>query len=485
MNKKLLAAVLAAATAVTMLTGCGSSSGEYLKDIKASDYVELCDYKSIPVEEAKTEVTDDYLNMYIQYTLSSKASYEEVTDHDTVKSGDVVNIDYEGKIDGKDFDGGSSTGYDLTIGSNSFITGFEDGLIGQKTGSTATLNLKFPDDYSNSDVAGKAVVFTVKINKIEKLVTPELTDDWVKNQNIDGVTTADEYKAYMKQQLEDQAQSTYDSDVQSKISQYLEDNCTFKKDPPTAMVDRFVTEITAYYTQYAQQYGMDLETFMNYVNPSDSSSDASASDASASDESASDASASDTSAASAATSEAAVTETSSAAASSDAATAATSGTETVADALSAASSTAGSENAASAATSGSKAYEKTIREQAVRTAKRYIIMQAIADIEKLNVSNRDYKSEMANEAADLGYSSVEEFKKNEDAQEYRESLMSKAVMDFLVKNAKITAPAADSTDSSTGASDASSTAASADAAATSDSASAVTSDSAAAAASSK
>lgn len=477
MKKRILAGTIAAITAVGMLTGCGSSSGKYLKDIKASDYVDLCDYNGIAVQEAAPSVTDDYVNMYIQYSLSSSSTYEEVTDHDTVKNGDVVNIDYDGKIDGKEFDGGSSTGYDLTIGSGSFIDGFEDGLIGKKVGEKVSLNLKFPDDYSNADVAGKAVVFDVTINKIEKLTTPELTDEWVASQNIDGVTTVDAYKTYMKKKLEEQAQQTYDSDVQTQINQYLEKNCTFKKDPPTAMVDRFVTEITTYYTQYAQQYGMDLETFMNYINPADNSSEAASGDASASDSASSaasgDAAAATSEAAAAATSETAVA----AASTADSAAAAATSTETVAAAISAASGSAASgEESSAAATSGSKDYEKTIREQAVRTVKRYIILQAIADKEKLNISNRDYKTQLSSEAADEGYSSVAEFKKNQDAQEFRETLMAQAVMKYLQKQAKITEPdTSDAAASGASAADASTAASGADTSVSSTSAAAASS----------
>ena len=402
MNKKILVSGLAAVFALSMV-GCGSTDKDaYLSGIKAEDYVDLCEYNGIPVEEAQPSVTDDYVEMYINYNLSSSASYKEITDRDTVKDGDVVNIDYDGTIDGAEFDGGSSTGYNLTIGSGSFIDGFEDGLIGKKVGATVSLNLTFPDDYSNTDVAGKDVVFKVTINSIEELVTPELTDDWVAEQNIDGVTTADEYREYTKKQLLTQAQSTYDSDVQSAITTYLQDNCTFRKDPPQAMVDRFSDYVLDYYTQYANQYGMDLESFMQYVSPTEET---------------------------------------------DAAAAASSGEESA------------------AAASSEPAYMKTINEQAAKMAKNYIIMQAIADKENLGVSKRDFNKKLSSEAASEGYSSVADYKKSEDEEAYYESLMIDNVMKFLTDNAVITEPAADDSSTGSSATDSSSAATSEDAAA--------------------
>ena len=103
-----------------------------------------------------------------------------------VESGDIVNIDYVGKVDGQEFNGGSATGYHLTIGSGTFIDGFEDGLIGKNVGETVDLNLKFPDNYTNNtDLAGKDVVFTVTVNSISRV--PELTDE-VADSVVEGMT---------------------------------------------------------------------------------------------------------------------------------------------------------------------------------------------------------------------------------------------------------------------------------------------------------
>ena len=113
-----------------------------------------------------------------------------------VETGDTVNIDYTGYIDGEVFDGGSATGAPLTIGSKRFIEGFEDGLIGAEIGESVTLNLNFPDPYDpNPDLSGVPVVFEVKVNSIGKQIVPELTEDFVKSLNIEGVGTEKELKS--------------------------------------------------------------------------------------------------------------------------------------------------------------------------------------------------------------------------------------------------------------------------------------------------
>lgn len=355
MRKQFISLALTAVMTVA-LSACGSKDPAYLSGITAEDYVDVADYSSIPVEEAAPSVSDDYLDMYIQYQLSMNATNEEVTDRDTVQDGDIVNIDYTGTKDGKEFDGGSAAGYDLTIGSGSFIDGFEDGLIGHKVGETVKLNLKFPDDYSNTELAGAAVVFTVKINKIEQRVTPELTDEFAASQNITGVSTVEDYRNYCRETLMKQAQSSYDSDVQSQIIKYMVDNSTFKQDPPTEMVERMNTSFTDTFTAYAGQYGMKLSDFM------------------------------------------------------------------------------------AAQGSDSDNYEQDIRDMATDTAKEYLIMQVIADREDLNVSKRDLNTALSTEAAQNGYSSVSDFKKDQDLEAYREYLMVQNVLKFLQKKADVTEP---------------------------------------------
>jgi len=504
--KKRFAALLLAAAAVVSLAGCGQTKSlAYLKNIKAFDYVELSDdYSHVTVEvPAETEVTDEMVENTINYKLSSSAAYQEVTDHDTVKKGDTVNIDYTGTKDGKEFSGGSAKDYDLTIGSGSFIDGFEDGLIGHKKGENVTLNLTFPKDYSNTDLAGQDVVFKVTINKIEKLVTPELTDEWVAEQNIDGVSTVDEFRDYTKKQMQSYYDDSHKSDIQEAIVKKLLKSCTFVKDPPAEMVQRYYDNmVQSYSQQLSQSYGIDLDTYTKLMGLDDESSSGSTEDAaaagteqaaagttSAASEASSaasgktDAEASDTAvteaaaqSSSAVTSEEVSSSQSTAASiqdiiSSDSSSsdAAQGSTEDAAASASAAAAQDSTESAATASTeaasdsttvtnaSETKEY-KWIRDDAVEMAKRYIILQAIADKENLNLTTRELKTELSTEAAKEGYSDLDTYLKDEEnSNSYREYLMSQRVLDWLVDHATVKTLSAD--ESADNASDESSSAA--------------------------
>ncbi len=172
------ACILAAVLIAVCATGCGSkdktaSGGTAGKTSDAasqtakldidslSKYVELCSYQNIDLDWNNTSNTE-YLNQALQSYNPQKTEIK----NRGIKNGDVANIDYTGYKDGKEFSGGSATGYDLKIGSHSFINGFEEGLIGVKAGETKNLNLTFPESYGTKELAGQAVVFRVKVNSI-------------------------------------------------------------------------------------------------------------------------------------------------------------------------------------------------------------------------------------------------------------------------------------------------------------------------------
>ena len=172
MKKRYICGVLAALMSISVLAGCSSdkdssdisSAGNKAEvfNFNASEYVTLCkdfDYKlSFKDDAALQTAIDEYLEDY------GDPTYEQLTG--TVKEGDLVNIDYVGKKDGVAFEGGTAQGYNLGIGTDSFIDGFEDGLIGVKTGKTVDLNLTFPENYGTAELAGAKVVFTVTVNYI-------------------------------------------------------------------------------------------------------------------------------------------------------------------------------------------------------------------------------------------------------------------------------------------------------------------------------
>lgn len=260
-NKK--TAVLVAVLAAVLLTACGNK--EYLKDIKAVDYVTLGNYVGIEASAAEPVVEDGLVDMYIQYyILPSYATTEEVTGR-VVELGDTVNIDYVGYRDGVAFEGGTASGYNLTIGSHQFIDGFEDGLIGADIGEKVSLNLNFPDPYdSNPDLAGAPVVFDVTVNSISRQQVPELTDEFVQSLGIGGCETEKDLRDYVYNTFYENAVQTYETTIETTLVNTIMADCTFKE-PPAKMVERFAQNIEDAMTSQATVQNMSLTDYMkNY-----------------------------------------------------------------------------------------------------------------------------------------------------------------------------------------------------------------------------
>lgn len=253
-------AILAAGCAKNSETAEGTkeSTTATASDIDYSKYVTLGTYKGIEVAKQTVEVTDEEVEAQIQSTLTNNSVKEEITDRDTVAEGDVANIDYEGLLDDVAFEGGTAQGFDLTIGSGQFIPGFEEQLVGVKVGEKVSINVTFPDTYTE-ELAGKEVVFNVTINSINKVVVPELTDEFV--QGISDAKTVDEYKEVVKQDLtkskEDAAEATKQSDIWTAVKE----NCEIKE-YPQELIDKYSEQITSMYSAYAEQAGVEMDEFM-------------------------------------------------------------------------------------------------------------------------------------------------------------------------------------------------------------------------------
>lgn len=226
-------------------------------DYKALDYVTLGEYKGLEVTLQSLEVTDEEIDAQVQSALSQNDKLTTLTEG-TVENGDVANIDYEGKLNGEAFDGGTDKGYDLTIGSGSFIEGFEEGLVGKTIGDTVDLNLTFPENYQSTDLAGKDVVFTVTVNSVKR--APELTDELA--AEISDYETAEEYRASIESDLKTQKQSEQESAKLNDLVGLAYQNATIN-DYPQEMVDYQLAKVTEYYKAYAEQAGMEYADFLS------------------------------------------------------------------------------------------------------------------------------------------------------------------------------------------------------------------------------
>lgn len=212
-SKKLLLIAMASLT-LASITACSNRGGaKTANEATASDVVELKKpksygkaklgkYKGIDLSIDKVEVTDEEVNTQVDSILASNPNSQDITDR-AVENGDIANIDYEGKKDGVAFDGGTAKGYDLHIGSGSFIPGFEDGVVGMKIGETKDIKLTFPKDYQSTELAGKEVVFTVKVNSI-KVETPATLDDaWVEKYTNGKQKTVADFKEATRKEIEE------------------------------------------------------------------------------------------------------------------------------------------------------------------------------------------------------------------------------------------------------------------------------------------
>lgn len=202
----------------------GLTADGKIEGFDAGKSLTLADYANISVPADEVAATDEEVDADIQSTL--EAHKEANTDAALeIQDGDEVNIDYVGTVDGVEFEGGNSNGegYDLTIGSGLFIDDFEQQLIGHKPGENVSVEVTFPDDYDGEEVAGKDAVFAVTINSIS--VTPELTDEFVaENITEEGVTTAEEYRTFVKNKF-------YEQHLEEYLTNYIVDNTTVKSYP--------------------------------------------------------------------------------------------------------------------------------------------------------------------------------------------------------------------------------------------------------------
>lgn len=277
--KKVIALVITLVLIVGFTAGCGAKDRELYAKTKLSKYVELEDYTGIKVD-TKSATFEGYYEDIIADDIYNNQFYNHVATG-TVKDGDTVNIDYVGKKDGVAFDGGTAEGYDLTIGSNTFIDGFEEGLIDAQIGSTVDLNLTFPKNYQSEELAGADVVFTVKVNFVYQDQTPEeyyrkLSFDTVEDYNADvteraaknyllnkacELATISEYPESEQQKLcdaiYDYYEWAYEEQYGMKISDVLAANGSTEEEYKASILENMVPQMME--TQMVMYYILDEE----------------------------------------------------------------------------------------------------------------------------------------------------------------------------------------------------------------------------------
>ena len=243
--KRILSLVLVVFWLSTLLTACGKNKTILFSSVDFDKALTLAEYKGITLDTSSDEYGEFYDNVIVS-DIKNNSLYIEKTEG-TVSEGDIANIDYVGKKDGVAFEGGTAEGYDLEIGSNSFIEGFESGLIGAEIGKTIDLNLTFPEDYGNEELNGADVVFTVTVNSV---------------QTTDGVEPKDIYEDLGYKTLKE-----YENDVKERATENYFLNLVRSKSEikeyPDEDVKTLKTQIKdALNNNFTSYYGMSLESYL-------------------------------------------------------------------------------------------------------------------------------------------------------------------------------------------------------------------------------
>ena len=219
--------------------------------------VKLGDYKGLEIEKQDTELTDDELQESIDHSLGHLAEMV-VKEDGAVENGNTVNIDFSGSVDGEEFEGGQAEGYDLEVGSGSFIPGFEEQLEGMKTGEEKDVVVTFPEEYHAEELAGKEANFKTKVNEIKYKDVPELNDE-IANELDSNAETVDEYKENLRKRLSEQKATEAENTEKEEAINKATENTTI--DIPEAMVNTELDRMIQEFGQRIQQQGLDLQTY--------------------------------------------------------------------------------------------------------------------------------------------------------------------------------------------------------------------------------
>ncbi|MDO0950629.1 trigger factor [Mammaliicoccus sciuri] len=226
--------------------------------------VELGDYKGLSIEKQDREVTDEEFNQAIEDAVSRQA--ELTVKEGEIAEGDVVNINFDGYVDDEAFEGGQAEGYDLEIGSGSFIPGFEEQLIGLKANDSKDVVVTFPEEYHAEELAGKEATFKCEVNEVKSKEIPEL-DDELAQELDESVSTVDEYKEKLRKDLEEakvnQAEATEKEEAITKAT----DNA--KVDIPEAMINTELDRMMQEFEQRISQQGLNLELYYQFSGQSE------------------------------------------------------------------------------------------------------------------------------------------------------------------------------------------------------------------------
>lgn len=222
--------------------------------------VSIENYKGIKASKKSAEVADEELDAELKKIQDRNSRMVTVEDRPAAND-DIVDIDFEGFMDGKAFEGGKAENYTLTLGAGQFIPGFEEQIVGKNSGDEFDVNVTFPEDYQAEDLKGKPAVFKVKLHEIKMKELPELDDDFAKD--VSDFDTLDEYKADMKKHLGEQKAEAVQDDVDNQLIDALVE--ALQGEIPQAMYENKVNDDIRDFSYRLQNQGLDIQSYMKYT----------------------------------------------------------------------------------------------------------------------------------------------------------------------------------------------------------------------------
>ena len=232
----------------------------FTAEVALKPEVTLGEYKGIEVEKQNIEVTDEEVQAEVDKERENNSRTLDVDDR-AVENGDMVKLDFEGFVDGVAFDGGKGENFDLTIGSGSFIPGFEEQLVGAEIGADVEVNVTFPEDYHAADLAGKPAVFKCKVNEIKVKELPEADDDFA--QDVSEFETLEEYKADIRKNLTEKKEQEAKAAKEAAVVEKIVANASMEI--PDAMIDNQVRQMADDFARRIQSQGLSVEQYFQFT----------------------------------------------------------------------------------------------------------------------------------------------------------------------------------------------------------------------------
>lgn len=238
----------------------GKGGFTFKADVVVKPTMEIDNYKGLEFEKKSTEVTDELIEQEIEQVRERNSRLVTVEDR-AAENGDTAVIDFEGFVDGVPFEGGKSEGYHLSLGSGNFIPGFEEQIVGHKTGEEFTITVSFPEAYQAEELQGKEAEFKIVLHEIKTKELPEVDDEFV--QDISDKETLAEYKEELKETVAKRLQDEADKDIDDQISEKLME--LVQGDIPEAMYENQTKDMIRDFEMRLRSQGLNMETYMQYM----------------------------------------------------------------------------------------------------------------------------------------------------------------------------------------------------------------------------